>query len=113
MEDWRSFLNEQASDRDSDRAREEEEKANLNQHIEELCKFDYVIYTALDHPKLSTILLKRMLIKDEASHGFIAYVIRLLEDKTGMPLEKIAASPLGGYVRQFAKGVIKGLCAEK
>jgi hypothetical protein len=113
MEDWRSFLNEQVSDRDSDRAREEEEKANLNQHIEELCKFDYVIYTALDHPKLSTILLKRMLNKDGASHGFITYVIELLENKTDMSLEDIAASPLGKYIRQIAKGFIKGLCTEK
>jgi hypothetical protein len=113
MEDWRTFLKEQASDRDSDRAREEEKKADLNQYIEELCKFDYVIYAALDHPRLSTILLKRMLNKDGASHGFIAYVIRLLEDKTDMSLEDIAASSLGKYIRQFAKGVIKGLCAEK
>ena len=110
MENWKTFLNEQASDRDKERARKEEEKADDDRMMEDLCKYDYVIYATLDNPRLSASLLKKNLTKAGASGELILRVINLLEGTTGMSLEELASSALGRYARKIAKGAIRGAC---
>lgn len=112
MENWKAFVSEQASEDDIKRARDEEEKVNLDQFMQELCKYDYLIYMALDHPKFSVNMLERALSNAGASGDLLELLIKFIEDKTGFTLEELASTSLGKYARSFAKGFLKGACED-
>ena len=112
MENWKAFINEQASEDDIKRARKEEEKANFDQFMQELCKYDYLIYMALDHPKFTITMLKIALSKAGASADFLRALIKYIESITGGSAEELSSTRTGRLARSFVKGMLMSACIE-